>query len=76
MTIHSPAFEDLVPAGRAPFADASDSPWAWTGLGWLEAADAGEHLAQADAADRSLLRLVACAAAATLLLALAASLGG
>ena len=37
--------------------------------------DPGEQLAQADAADMSLLRLVACAAGATLLLALASSIG-
>ena len=36
--------------------------------------DSLEQMAQADAADRTLLRLVACAAGATLLLALAGSL--
>ena len=45
------------------------------GLGRFEAQDASEQMAQADAADRTLLRLVICAAAATLLLAIASSLG-
>lgn len=40
-----------------------------------EPADIHAQLAQADAADRNLLRLVMCAAAATLVLALASSLG-
>ncbi len=39
-----------------------------------QAPDPYEHLAQADKADRILLRLVLCAAAATLTLAVAASL--
>ncbi len=39
-----------------------------------EGADIHEQLAQADRADRMLLRLVLCAAAATLTLAVAASL--
>lgn len=42
---------------------------------WLDLADAEDHFAQADRADQALLRLVGCAAGATLLLALAASLG-
>ena len=43
--------------------------------GLSEPTDIHEQLAQADAADRNLLRLVMCAAAATLVLALASSLG-
>lgn len=39
-----------------------------------DALDSLEQLAQADAADRTLLRLVICAAAATLTLALASGL--
>ena len=39
-----------------------------------DALDSLEQLAQADAADRTLLRLVMCAAAATLTLALASGL--
>ena len=41
-----------------------------------DSVDAQEQLALSDRADRSLLTLVVCAAAATLLLALASSLGG
>ncbi len=41
-----------------------------------DSVDAQEQLAQSDRADRSLLTLVGCAAAATLVLALASSLGG
>jgi hypothetical protein len=41
-----------------------------------DSVDAQEQMAQSDRADRSLLTLVACAAAATLVLALASSLGG
>jgi len=44
--------------------------------GRLESVDLFEQMAQADAADRHLLRLVMCAAAATLVLALASALGG
>lgn len=44
-------------------------------LAWADdGMDAGEQMAWADAADRSLLRLVVCTSLATLLLALAASL--
>jgi hypothetical protein len=63
---------------RAEFADtrtAADGPWAWSSLGRTEGSDAHELMASVDAADRHLLRLVLCAAAATLLLALATSLG-
>jgi hypothetical protein len=65
---------------RLDFADTrsvstSESMWALTSFGRLEGAETAEALAQADAADRQLLRLVVCAAAATLLLALASSLG-
>ena len=41
----------------------------------FDTVDPSDQLAQADAADMSLLRLVACAAGATLLLALASSIG-
>jgi len=64
---------------RLDFADtrsaATESVWALTSFGRLDGADHAELLAQADAADRQLLRLVVCAAAATLVLALASSLG-
>jgi hypothetical protein len=65
---------------RLDFADtraaaASESVWALTSFGRLEGSETVEALAQAEAADRQLLRLVVCAAAATLLLALASSLG-
>ena len=42
----------------------------------FESRDVFEQMADADRADWVLLRLVLCAAAATLLLALASSLGG
>ncbi len=63
---------------RPEFADTlsvTDGPWAWSGLGRAEGSDARELMASVDAADRHLLRLVLCAAAATLLLALVTSLG-
>jgi hypothetical protein len=63
---------------RPEFADtltAADSPWAWSNLGRAEGSDARDLMASVDAADRHLLRLVLCAAAATLVLALATSLG-
>ena len=64
---------------RHDFADTlvtgSDGPWAWAALSRHEGIDAAELMASTDAADRHLLRLVVCAAAATLLLAVAASLG-
>ena len=64
---------------RRDFADtltaSADSPWGWTALSRHESVDAAELMASTDAADRHLLRLVVCAAAATLLLALASSLG-
>lgn len=65
----SPALQAPVPASQP------DPAWALTAA-WLDGADAREHIAQAERADRALLRLVGCAAAATLLLAVAASLGG
>lgn len=57
-------------------AGALESAWALPTDRWarLRAPDPIEEMAQADAADRSLLRLVACAAGATLLLALATSM--
>lgn len=64
---------------RQDFADTlstgNDGPWSWAALSRHEGIDANELLATTDAADRQLLRLVLCAAAATLLLALAARLG-
>ncbi len=45
-----------------------------TGLSRMDRLDIGEQLAQAEAADRQLLRLVVCAACVTLSLALAGSL--
>ena len=64
---------------RRDFADTlsagSDGHWAWAALNGHEGVDANELTASADAADRHLLRLVLCAAAATLLLAVATSLG-
>lgn len=52
-----------------------DPAWALSAFTRFEAADANEQMAAADAADNMLLRLVLCAAAATLLLAVACSLG-
>ncbi|MBU6260845.1 MAG: hypothetical protein KGL18_11660 [Burkholderiales bacterium] len=49
--------------------------FAETQLNAADPADAAELLQRADAADRVLLQLVACAALATLVLALASSLG-
>ncbi len=64
---------------RRDFADtltaSADGPWAWAALSRHEGIDAAELLASTDAADRHLLRLVICAAAATLLLAVVSSLG-
>ncbi|MDO9073132.1 MAG: hypothetical protein Q7U73_07685 [Rubrivivax sp.] len=66
------------PTTRHDFADtranAADAPRVKSVYSRLEAADAAELLAGADAADLHLLRLVGCAALATLLLALATSL--
>ena len=45
-----------------------------TGMSRFESIDASEQLAQADAADSQLLRLVMCVATATLALALVSSL--
>ena len=53
----------------------AESVFTLPGLGRHEAQDASDPMAQTDAADRMLLRLVICAAAATLLLALASSFG-
>jgi len=70
-------FADQSP--RRDFADTlaagTDVPWAWAALSRHEGVDAAELSASSDAADRHLLRLVMCAAAATLLLALVSSLG-
>lgn len=65
---------------RLDFADtrnaaAAESVWALTSFGRLDSVDTAELLAKAEADDRQLLRLVVCAAAATLVLALASSLG-
>lgn len=64
---------------RLDFADtrapSSEPVWALTGFGRLDGADSADLLSKADADDRQLLRLVVCAAAATLVLALASSLG-
>ncbi len=66
------------PTTRPDFADtrtlAADTARARTPYSRLENADAAELLAGADAADLHLLRLVGCAALATLLLALATGL--
>ena len=63
---------------RREFADtlttSADGPWAWAALSRHEGIDANELMASTDAADRHLLALVVCAAAATLLLAVASSL--
>jgi hypothetical protein len=64
-------------ATRQDFADTrSFQPaWATPGIaGLADNVDAGDAFDQAGAADRALLRLVACAAGATLLLALLAGL--
>lgn len=65
---------------RLDFADtraaATDPAWALSGFSRHESSDAADLTAKADAADRQLMHLVVCAAAATLLLALAASLAG
>jgi hypothetical protein len=64
---------------RRDFADtltaSAEGPWAWAALSRHEGIDANELMASTDAADSHLLRLVVCAAVATLLLALASSLG-
>lgn len=64
----TPALQAPLPAGHP------DPAWALTAA-WLDGVDASEHIAQTERADRALLRLVGCAAVATLLLALAARLG-
>lgn len=65
---------------RLDFADTrtfgAESALTFQKPGVLESIDLFEQMAQADAADRHLLRLVICAAAATLVLALASALGG
>ena len=65
-------------AYRSDFADtrASDTVMGIAGSGRFEPVDALAEMASADEADRRLLHLVMYAAAATLTLALAASLGG
>ena len=63
-------------ASASASASTKDSVWALSGFGRLETSDAADLTASADAADRQLMHLVVCAAAATLLLALAASIGG
>ncbi len=62
---------------RIDFADtrSTDTRLGFAGATRYDTADALEQIAQADAADRTLLRLVMSTAAATLVLALAASLG-
>ncbi|MCY7316280.1 MAG: hypothetical protein LH480_11840 [Rubrivivax sp.] len=54
--------------------DMSATPRIFAGLARSDSLDIGEQLAQAEAADRQLLRLVVCAACVTLSLALAGSL--
>jgi hypothetical protein len=65
------------PTSRIDFAEtrslAAETPYASGFHSRLEAADASEMLASADAADLHLLRLVGCAALATVVLALATS---
>ena len=60
---------------RLDFADtrafSAESVLTLHGVNRFDSADTLEQMAQAEAADRNLLRLVLCAAAATLLLALA-----
>ena len=64
---------------RLDFADtrafSAESVLTLHGVNRFDSADTLEQMAQAEAADRNLLRLVLCAAAATLLLALASTLG-
>lgn len=64
---------------RLDFADtrtlSAESALTLHGPGRLDGIDSLEQMAQADAADRNLLRLVICAAAATLVLAVASALG-
>ena len=68
------------PQHRLDFADtravaaATDPVWSLSSFSRHEGSDAADLTAKADAADRHLMHLVVCAAAATLLLALAASL--
>ncbi len=66
------------PTTRPDFADtragAADTGRSKSAYSRLEAADAADLLAGADAADLHLLRLVGCAALATLVLALATGL--
>ena len=66
------------PTSHRDFVDtramAPEPAWAVPAGGRGDTLDVTELLATADAADRQLLRLVLCAAAATLLLALAGSL--
>ena len=63
---------------RLDFADTravgGDSMLTFAGISRIDSLDITEQLAQADAADRQLLRLVLCVALATLTLALASSL--
>jgi hypothetical protein len=64
---------------RLDFADTraggAESVFALPAASRYEGVDAFDQLASADDADRTLLRMVLCAAAATLTLALATSLG-
>jgi hypothetical protein len=62
-------------AQRRDFADTRVLEPAMPGMpSFHEASDAGDAFEQANAADQALLRLVACAAGATLVLALVTSL--
>ena len=59
---------------RATSATGGESMFTFAGMSRIDSLDITEQLAQADVADRHLLRLVLCVALATLTLALASSL--
>ncbi len=67
---------DFADTRAAALHNANDPVWALSGFSRHEGSDAADLSAKADAADRQLMHLVVCAAIATLLLALAASLTG
>lgn len=60
--------------GLLPFLRAASAPGLALPVGGIEESDPMAQMAQADAADADLLRLVLCAAGATLALALATAL--
>ena len=76
---HRLDFADTRAAGpgfTAVHAVGGESVFTFAGMSRIDSLDITEQLAQADAADRQLLRLVLCVALATLILALASSLVG